>query len=840
MKLVLIDGNSLVNRAFYAMPSLLDSKGRSTGGVYGFMSMLNKLIINEKPTHIAVAFDLKDPTFRHEKYSDYKALRKPMPEELAEQIPLLKELLKALKITYIEKKGYEADDILGTLSKKFDMPTIIVSGDKDCLQLIDKTTTVFYTRRGITDVVEYTVEKLLEEGLTPSQVTDLKGLMGDSSDNIPGVPGVGEKTARKLIGDYGDLDGIYNNLDDIKGKLKEKLQDNKDMAYFSKELATIWLEVPCIVEPEDIELKYPFSSDAENMLIGFDFRSLVGRFEFEKSKPEINLEGITINITSRNQLDEVLQNNSDKPRFAYRIGKELHFAFDSDCEYRIIFVDDLLSEGIDYDYTLSKILPIITDPNKKIITFDVKSDYHAFSNELDKKCYDCEDIMLMEYVLNPGTNWNSIEELLKFYGYSGERPSAEMLKLYDDLILNLKDKELLGVYYDIEKPLVNVLYNIEITGFNVDKSVLSELEKKYSEELSTLTDEIYRLAGHTFNINSPKQLGIVLFDELNLPTDKKKSTNADKLQFLQNKHPIIPYLLRYRQLSKLLSTYITGLKIDTDGRLRTIFKQAVTSTGRLSSTEPNLQNIPVRHADGREIRRAFIASEGNILVTADYSQIELRLMAHYSKDKGLIKAYNDNLDIHTATASKVFGVSEIEVTSEMRRRAKAVNFGIIYGISDFGLSDNIGTSVAEAKQFIEKYFNNYPAVKEYMDNIKETAHKQGYVKTLFGRIRYIPELKSSNYNVRSYGERAAMNMPLQGSASDIIKIAMIRVYNALLSAGLKAKIVLQVHDELIIDTPNNEVDKVKCILKNEMENVIKLAVPLVADVSCGKNWVDAK
>lgn len=839
MKLVLIDGNSLLNRAFYAMPSLTDGKGRSTGGLYGFVSMLNKLINNEKPTHIAVAFDLKGPTHRHIKFAAYKAQRKPMPDELAEQLPLLKALLKAMRIAYIEKEGFEADDILGTLSKQFDIPTVIVSGDRDCLQLIDEKTTVFYTRRGITDVVEYTPMRLLEEGLTPQQVTDLKGLMGDSSDNIPGVPGVGEKTARQLIAEYGNLDNIYLNIDDIKGKLKEKLEENRTMAYFSKELATITRDMDCGVTLDALQLKYPFNVEAENMMRDFDFRSLVERFEFEASISTVELNGDAVYITDKEELKKILSDTKVK-FFAYRLGKELAFSFDTAREYRVAFASDLLAEGIDCDYAVKYLLNILNNQAITKITFDVKSDYHAFAAELFGSVYDAEDVMLMSYVLDAGYNWDSLEAMLKFYGYSASRPAAELLDLYFELITRLKGRGLMSVYEEIEKPLVAVLYDMEKTGFKVDKSVLDELENKFSTELQALTSDIYTFAGHQFNINSPKQLGTVLFDELKLPTDKKKSTGADKLNFLADKHPIIPLLLRYRQLSKLLSTYIIGLTLGSDGRLRTVFKQAVTTTGRLSSTEPNLQNIPVRTSDGREIRRAFIASEGNVLVTADYSQIELRLMAHYSRDKELVKAYNENRDIHTATAAKVFNVLEIEVSDEMRRRAKAVNFGIIYGISDFGLSESIKTSVAEAKRFIEKYFETYPAVKKYMDDTKKMALENGYVTTLFGRVRFIPELKSSNYNIRSFGERAAMNMPLQGTASDIIKIAMKNVHSALKAKDLRAKLILQVHDELIVDSPKEEAELVKNILKFEMESVISLAVPLIAEVGCGKNWMEAK
>ncbi|NCA67676.1 MAG: DNA polymerase I, partial [Clostridia bacterium] len=606
MKLVLIDGNSLINRAFYAMPNLTDGKGRSTGGVYGFAAMLNRLISNVKPTHIAVAFDLKGPTFRHDQYKDYKALRKPMPEELVQQVPMLKDLLRAMRITYIEKEGYEADDILGSIAKSFALDTIIVSGDKDCLQLIDDKITVFYTKRGITDVVEYTPERLLEEGLTPSQVKDLKGLMGDNSDNIKGVAGVGEKTARQLIADYKDLDGIYANIGSIKGKLQEKLIDNKDTAYFSKWLATICCDMDINIKLEEMELKYPFSGDAQKMMTELNFHSLVTRFEFENYKPVLEHHCEICPVNDKEQLDNVLQQIRHKKLFVYSIDNTISFTCDVAKEYRVNIVRDLLSDGLDYSSVIEKLAPIFLDKTIKKVGYDIKSTFHALSTELDKQSFEAEDIMLMSYVLDAGNILNSPLEMLKFYGYSGEETTSQLLALYKKLEQKIEEQELRNVYYNIELPLVPVLYEMEKVGFKVDKKVLDELEGKFSHELAELTESIYQFAGHPFNINSPKQLAVVLFEELRLPTDKKQSTGADKLNFLIDKHPMIPLLLRYRQLSKLLSTYITGLKIDTDSRLRTLFKQAVTTTGRLSSTEPNLQNIPIRYEYGKLVRKAFV------------------------------------------------------------------------------------------------------------------------------------------------------------------------------------------------------------------------------------------
>jgi len=839
MKLIILDSNSLMNRAFYAMPILTDSMGRATNGIYGFMNMLQKLISDEKPTHICAAFDLKAPTFRHKMYADYKAGRRPMPPELVEQFPLLKELLTKMNIKVVQLEGYEADDILGTISSKFDISTILVSGDRDVLQLVSEKTTVYNTKRGITDIVRYTPQRLAEEGLTPTGVIELKSLMGDHSDNIPGVAGIGEKTAMDLLNQYGDLDGVYGNIDNIKGKLKEKLINNKDQAYMSHTLATINREVPLDLTLDDLKLVMPFPKEAEKMMISMDFKGLVGKFSYEDNYIAENKKNFsTIEIKNDEDFTQAIKNCERTGIISLEIDNNIRFS-DSLNDYLCTFED--LFSPFTFDEVIEKLKPILQNPKIKKVFFDSKNQNHYLEEYLDN-FLSCDDLQLMLYVMDAGHNWNNATEALKYYGYDGENIASEILALYNET----KEKfttENNKVYYEIELPLVSVLFDMEKVGFAIDTKVLDNLNTKFSQELQEIADNIHSYTDNkTFNINSPKQLAEVLFDELGLPGGKKRSTDVDSLKYFIDKHGIIAPILRYRRLSKLISTYLVGLTsyLKGDDRLHTIFKQALTTTGRLSSTAPNLQNIPVRTDEGKEVRSAFVASKGNKLVVADYSQIELRLLAHFSGDEKLVSDFNSGKDIHTATAAAVFGIPIENVTFDMRRKAKAVNFGIIYGISDFGLSENVGCSIKEAKEFIENYFLTYPTIKSYMDNIKEFAVKNGYVSTFTGRKRYIPELKSTNFNTRSFGERAAMNMPLQGSASDIIKLAMIKVYNRLSKEGLKAKLIMQVHDELVIDTPINEVEQVAKLIKEEMEGVAKLNVPLIAEVGIGDNWLEAK
>ncbi len=841
MKLLLLDSNSLVNRAYYAMPSLRTADGVYTGGVYGFMAMLAKLLDEEKPTHIACAFDVHAPTFRHKLYAEYKAGRHPMPDELRAQIPLLKQLLSAMKIPIVELAGYEADDILGTLSLQSTMPVVVVSGDKDVLQLVSDNVTVLHTKKGITDVIAYTPQRLMEEGLAPWQVPELKGLMGDNSDNIKGVLGVGEKTARALLAEYGSLDGLYQHLDEVKGKLQDKLREGRKDAYFSRDLATICRTVPLAVGVEDCKVDTVFPTEAQALMRSLEFKKLTDRFQFEQGASaavEVNADSVSIQSAAdlTAALDEVRRKGVFSLVYA---DAQWHFAYDQSRDYVVQFGEDLFA-ALDTEAVLCAFADVLADDKVTKILFDGKAAYYAFREYCEP--FATQDVSLAGYVLDANRTWQKPEDLLAHYGYDTTHAAVALLSVFQIICDKLDQEGVAHVYRDIELPLMPILYDMERTGFRVDVDALRALGDAYAQELSTLTADIYQYAGEEFNINSPKQLAAILFDKLGLPTDKKRSTGADKLEHLSLLHPIVPVLLRYRKISKLQSTYVSGLLplLDANHRLHTVFKQALTATGRLSSTEPNLQNIPVRTPEGKQIRSAFVASVGNKLVVADYSQIELRLMAHFSGDDNMLRAYREGQDIHAATAAKVYGIPIEDVTPEMRSSCKAVNFGIIYGISDFGLSENIGVSVKEAKQFIEKYFELYPGVKRFMQDIVEVAKRQGYVTTLTGRKRSIPELQSSVYNVRSFGERAAMNTPLQGTASDIIKIAMIRVYEAMRKQGLKAKMILQVHDELVIDTPQEEVETVQHIVKEQMESVMSLKVPLVASVGVGDNWVEAK
>lgn len=845
MKLLLLDSNSLINRAFYALPMLQDKTGRYTGAIYAFSSMLSKLIKNEKPTHIVAAFDVHAPTFRHLKYDGYKAKRRPMPEELRAQVPAMKELLLEMGIAVVEKAGFEADDIIGTLATHSPMPTVVVSGDKDVLQLVSDKVTVLHTKKGISDVIRYTPEALAEEGLTPQGIIELKSLMGDTSDNIPGVPGVGEKTAKDLIATYKTLSGVYEHIGEIKGKLQEKLLTGRESAEFSHWLATICTEAP--VECNDYS-GYVFNPilpyKVKTMMIGYDFKSLTDRFSFADPVEEKSdvVTSCNVEIETLSALKDALSDAKNHREMVFLFQEDrISFAFSDETNFTVRYSFDLFGETLSYDTIVEAITPYLYRKDLLKYTFDLKRVYSLLGLGVSE-IFPAEDILLMAYIADCGKTYEDVVGLLAAHGYSDEAPAASLFALKNALRNKMVQSNSLKVYETIELPLVKVLYDMEKSGFRVDNATLSRLSEKYSSEVKKLTEEICRVVGHEFNINSPKQLAEVLFDELGLPTGKKRSTSAEILAELEDAHPVISLILRYRQISKLLSTYLIAMKsmIDTFGYIHTVFNQANTTTGRLSSSEPNLQNIPVRDEEGKEIRGAFIPSEGNLLVSADYSQIELRLMAHYSGDPSLIDAFRRGVDIHASTAAKVFGVEENAVTSKMRRDAKAVNFGIIYGISDFGLSKNIGCSVREAREFIEKYLNTYPKIRDFMKDSVAYAKEHGYVVTAMGRIRALPEISSSNYAVRAFGERAALNMPLQGTAADIIKLAMIRVYDRLKAQGLKAKIILQVHDELILDAPIEEEEDVKKVLKEEMEHVVDLKVPLTVNVESGATWKDAK
>lgn len=830
MKTVLLDSNSLINRAFYAVPPLTDDNGLPTNAILGYMNMLIKIFDEVKPTHVVAAFDVKKPTFRHLKCDYYKATRKPMPEDLAVQLPVLKEVLELMGVKICTLDGYEADDILGTLSRTFPGEKIIVTGDRDCLQLVSDNTTVWLTKKGISEVVKYTPDRLLEDGFTPEQIIELKALMGDSSDNIKGVAGVGEKTAKDLLQKYSTLDGVYAHIDEVKGKLKEKLETNKDIAYESKYLATINREAPLKIIHGEAELKLPFPDEARVRMESLRLRSVVAKLTFAQAQSKREFSSVKYEQTSEAKSSKV----------SIFIGEDLHYSTDGVNDVMIALKASLLDDG----YDLIDALKIAVSKGEKIVIHDLKKHLRAHGEEVFSGVV--FDTYIAQYLTSGGGNFEDVHKLFSEHGFTGEFPAAELYAISDAQETELVEKGVNSLFDEVEMPLVRVLYSMEKQGFKLDLDEVNSARERYTREVAEVTEEIYAIAGERFNVNSTKQMQVILFEKLGLPAFKKTKTGysltAEVLEAMNGIHPIIAPILRYRKITKLLSTYIEGLLAvsDKDGRVHTEFKQGLTSTGRLSSTEPNLQNIPVRTEEGQEIRKFFVASEGNVLICADYSQIELRLLAEFSRDPRLVDSYLAGEDIHRATASAVNGVSPLEVTDSMRRDAKAVNFGIIYGISDFGLSENLGISVKRAKEIIERYFDTYTGVAEYMGQNKAFARENGFIRTFAGRIRYIPEIKSSNYNLRSFGERAAMNMPLQGASADIIKMAMIGVQRALQNGNFKAKLILQVHDELIIDCPTDEVDAVEKILRHEMENVGNFVVPLTVSLGKGKSWYEAK
>lgn len=849
-RLILLDSNSLINRAYYALPNLTNHDGQYTGAIFGYMNMLIKIFDTYKPTHVIATFDRKAPTFRKSMYDGYKATRKPMPHELASQLAPLKEILAAMNIPILEIDGYEADDIIGTLAKKYSAKTFIVTGDKDSLQLIDDTTTVLLTKKGISEIAYYDEPALKSEGLVPSQIIDLKSLMGDSSDNIPGVAGVGEKTAKDLLAKYSTLDGVYAHIDEIKGKLQEKLISGKEMAYLSYDLATINVNSP--IEFDDLEkarLNATFSGEVKALLKKLELTKIIDRLNFDSSEASAVAENFipkSQDIDTLEGLSEVLSKIILNGKFAFSLSGRITISVDDEC-FNIVIADNLLGEGINYGDFLDACKNVFE--NEKIVKtcFDYKNNLHVLDKDGITLRGVENDTLLKAYLIDANRNYKSEQELFNAYNLPEGEESALIAYLDGILDREMQERGLVDLYKNVELPLVEVLFDMEKEGFRIDLDILNELNDKYSKELDSLIRQIIELAGKPFNVNSTKQLASVLFEDLGLKSGKKTktgySTNVEVLNSIKNQHPIIPLILRQREIAKLKSTYLDGMLplIDSKHKIHTIFKQTVTATGRLSSTEPNLQNIPIRKAEGKQIRKMFIASEGNELVCADYSQIELRLMAQFSGDETMLHAFNNNVDIHATTASKVFGVPLEMVTADMRRQAKAVNFGIIYGISDFGLSEDLGIPVYKARDFIAGYFATYPKVKEYMEKCVEVAKEKGYVTTYLNRRREIPELKSSNYNLRNFGERVAMNMPLQGSASDIIKVAMLRVSKALKDGGFKAKLIMQVHDELIIDSPVEESEKVKKLLVESMENITTdFSLKLVADCSAGKSWLEAK
>jgi DNA polymerase-1 len=842
-KLVLIDGNSLINRAFYALPPLTDDQGNYTHAVYGFTAMLLKAISQYRPRYIAVCFDLAHPTFRHLLYTEYKANRKKMPSELAAQLPVLKELLQCMGIKTVEKKGYEADDLIGAISRKCGCECVILTGDRDTLQLINDRVKVFLTKKGISEVAEIDERELKNlYGLTPGQVVDFKALCGDASDNIPGISGIGEKTALRLIMDYQSLDGLYQNIDKIGGKLREKLELGKQSAYISYELAKIDDQAPYEFELSEFEYEYPFPTCVKEQFEKLKFKSLLKKDIFQDEVKEAIINEIpaeqTVNFEIRT-LDE-LKRIDLKKGFAIVWESDINISTGGD-EYKIALADTLLGESVSFEQAAEYLKPFLEDESIQKTVFDYKGLRHYLDSK-GIKLKGVFDVGLACYIVEGGIGASSLKKLLYNYNCDERFPAAGLSRIRQKIEPDLE--RFRRLYYEIELPLSDVLFDMEKAGFKLDIKALDELNRKYNEALIDLTEKIRELAGEKFNINSPKQLGEILYNKLKLtPTKttaktKALSTDAEALEKLKGEHPIIDYILKYRATAKLNSTYIEGLKkvADSDGVVHTEFRQTVTATGRLSSIEPNLQNIPVRDEEGKEIRRAFIAREGYKLVTADYSQIELRLLAHFSGEPKLIQAYQNDEDIHTRTASEVFGVPPELVTPQMRRDAKAVNFGIIYGISDFGLAKNLGIPVSIAHRYIQKYFENYPRVREFMRKSVEAAGKSGEVTLGSGRVRRIPELNSPNRAIRAFGERAAMNMPMQGTAADLIKIAMIDVWKEFKRQNLDSRLILQVHDELIVEAKTEEVRQVVQILKTKMENAMKLNVPLKVDIGIGDSW----
>ncbi|MDO4966841.1 MAG: DNA polymerase I [Lachnospiraceae bacterium] len=855
-KIVLIDGNSIINRAFYGVPDLTNSEGLHTNAIYGFLNIMNSILDEEKPDYLTVAFDVKHPTFRHEMYADYKGTRKGMPDELREQVPVLKELLKAMGVVTLEKPGYEADDILGTIAKKSEkdgLTVSLVSGDRDLLQIATDNIKVRIpkTKGGKTEIENYNTQDVIDKySVPPLGIIELKALMGDSSDNIPGVPKIGEKTATQLIVEYGCIENLKEHIPEItKKSVKETLEQNFDMAVMSKKLATIDINAPIEYELEALEIHNLYTKEAYPIVKKLGFKKLLERFSDDSVDDTPLVEREVINIDSIDEYKNLFKEiNSDALAFKINNDKSsLSFADNGQASFD--FSEKIVSIEITTDkvkYTISTGNGISEDSLYSVFEdFVLASDNITFvsdnlKNDLKvlKKLCNTEtakkklfDVTIAAYLINP---------------LAGNYETEDVLLKYREVKDKLKELAMYDLYIDIELPLIVVLADMEMEGILIKPDALESYGKELAVQIEKLEAEIKELAGFDFNINSPKQLGEILFEKMEIPGGKKTktgySTAADVLEKLAPDYPFVAKILEYRGLAKLKSTYVDGLKdyIQDDNRIRCHFNQTITATGRISSSDPNLQNIPIRTEQGRLIRKCFVPREGYTFVDADYSQIELRIMAHMSKDEKLISAYEKAQDIHRITASEVFHVPFDEVTDLQRRNAKAVNFGIIYGISSFGLSNDLSISRKEAKEFIENYFVTFPKVKEYLDGLVEGAKENEYVLTLFNRRRPIPELKSSNFMQRQFGERVAMNAPIQGTAADIMKIAMVKVHDRLIKENLLSRIILQVHDELLIEAPVAEKSKVEEILYEEMEGACKLAVSLDIDVHSGDTWYDAK
>lgn len=873
-KILLIDGSSLLFRAFYAIRNLTTKDGLFVNGVYGFLNMYYKAVEMIEPTHVFVAFDRGSNTFRHKDFSLYKANRDKAPDEIKYQFDILKELLSSMNINYLDMDNFEADDIIGTISKKAKnegFEVSIFTGDRDYLQLVDDNITVYLTKKGITDIKVMTKDEIKNEfSLVPKQLIDVKALQGDTSDNIPGVKGVGEKTALKLICDYGSLDGVYENIDSLKGKLKENLLNEKDKAYLSRKLGEIFLSVPIEKNISDFKIVEIDYEKYVNILQKLEFKSILKKIPQDKLKIEKeNVKKIDFEVVS---FDELFCKIKDDLEISIK------FFSDENYIYRKKFYISIYSRKNKKAFIIQdpdiKNLSKLFNIDVKKIGYDIKEEIYFLFRNNENVDDNFEDTMILEYLLDSNKGSYKIEkaaleyldfnildiEALKgkgknkktFFSLSQKDLFQYMsefvfvnLKLYDFFKERCISNNLIDLYNNIEKPLIKVLSSMESTGVLIDREELLHLKSIYEKKVLEYEQKIYALADEKFNINSPKQLGVILFEKLNLPVIKKTktgySTDVEVLEKLSD-FEIAKYILEYRSLNKLISTYITGLLpfIMEDSRIRTSFNQTVTATGRLSSSDPNLQNIPVRTNDGKNIRKAFICEKNKILVDADYSQIELRVLAHLANDDVMIDSFKNDLDIHKKTASEVFNVSIDDVTSNMRTAAKAVNFGIVYGISDFGLSKDLHISRKDAKEYINGYLNTYPKIKDYMKDVVEKAKEDGFVTTILNRKRNVPELFSKNFNIRSFGERIALNTPIQGSAADIIKLSMINVYNELKNRKLNAKLILQIHDELIVECDSKESSEVIEILKSSMENVCNLKLPLKVDICKGENWYEAK
>lgn len=879
-KIVLIDGHSILNRAFYGLPDLTNSEGLHTNAVYGFLNILFRTLEEEQPQYLAVAFDVHAPTFRHQMYADYKGTRKPMPSELREQVPMLKEVLRAMDIELVEKAGYEADDILGTLAERCEkkgMEVTVVSGDRDILQLASDRIMIRMpkTVRGKTTIENYHAKEVLERyQVEPKQIIELKALMGDTSDNIPGIPGVGEKTATKLIVEYGSIENAYVHVEEIRpNKAKESLKNNYDLAVMSKKLATIDTNAPVECDLEHAKIRNLYTEEAYEMFRRLDFKNLLGRFDSAAVKEQ---DSLFIRVeTDLEEAEALLKQAAVQPAVGLELLEStaheilgLAVAWEKDGEPEVCYIPT--SETVTVGFLKEKTEELFAAV-KKVCVMDIKKLLKNVKNIRPEQVFDAG---IAAYLLNPLKNTYTYDDLAKEYlqvylpsteeifdtaklpdlaavsdelagCYAGNMAYA-VYRVREIMEQRLEAEGMSRLYQEIEIPLAFTLADMEEAGIRVEAEELKAYGERLQVRIGELEEKIYQEAGETFNINSPKQLGVILFEKLQLPGGRKTksgySTAADVLEKLAPDHPIVSDILEYRQLAKLKSTYADGLSafIGPDGRIHSTFNQTITATGRISSTEPNLQNIPVRMELGRLIRKVFLPADGCVFIDADYSQIELRVLAHMSGDEKLIAAYRQAEDIHRITASEVFHVPFDEVTPLQRRNAKAVNFGIVYGISSFGLSQDLSISRKEAQQYIEKYFETYPGIKGFLDGCVEQAKEQGYSVTMFGRRRPVPELKSSNFMQRSFGERVAMNAPIQGTAADIIKIAMIRVNERLKREQLRARLLLQVHDELLIEAPLEEVDQVQRILEEEMTHAADLKVKLEIDMHTGNSWYEAK